>query len=184
MNIIPTFNSNPYGITMAPDGTIWFTENNKGINKIGSFTPTTNGKVEIQEHLIIGTRPHLITADQQGNIWFTLGFSGTIGRYNPGDDTAIAIKVTDCLGDACTHTSGIAADQKGKIWFTDSRSQHIGYYSPSENKVVNTKLESKDPAFKDIHPHDGLVVDSYGTVWFTEQYRRALVMAPGGRIPK
>ena len=59
-------NSQPWGITAAPDGALWFTEYVG--NKIGRIT--TDGFV--QEFELSRTRgfPIGITADRSGNIWF------------------------------------------------------------------------------------------------------------------
>jgi virginiamycin B lyase len=177
-NPIPTYNSNPYGITMDPQGTIWFTENRAGVDQIGSFTPTTTGKVQIIEHAVLATQPHLITSDKFGNIWFSEAFAGSIGEYNPatGGSRNFPVSIglcpnpTNCPG---THISGISVDTRGDIWFTDSLSARVGYVIPSTGKVIATTLSRID-----AHPHDGLIVDNYGTIWFTEQNAFLLVMWP------
>ncbi len=65
---IPTANSQPRGITVAADGSVYFTEFNAG--KIGRFDPATSTFVEFA--LPTGTgAPFGITTDQSGNIWFT-----------------------------------------------------------------------------------------------------------------
>ncbi|GHO98231.1 hypothetical protein KSF_082790 [Reticulibacter mediterranei] len=67
--------------------------------------------------------------------------------------------------DTCTHISGIAIDPHGNVWFTDSLNATVGYLTPSKGVVKIQPLN--DP---NAHPHDGLVVQSNGTVWFTTQY--------------
>ena len=75
---VPTAQSDPYGITIASNGVVWFAENRNAVSQIGSFTVTTNGKIKIAEHPVAALRPHLITTDAAGNVWFTEGFSGFI----------------------------------------------------------------------------------------------------------
>jgi len=136
LNGVPTPTSFPYGITIDPKGTIWFAENAKGASNVASFTPTTGGPISIYEHRVLsaarGTvRPHKIVADPAGRIWYTEGFSGAIGLFNPATNNSTDYKVnTPCppgKRDACSHPSGIAVDAKGNIWFTDSRGACIGY---------------------------------------------------------
>lgn len=180
-NPTPTPNSNPYGITIDPHGTIWFAENEDGLGQIGSFTPTASGKVTIVEHKVVAQRPHLITADKQGNIWYSDGFSGFIGEFNPRTGTSGQFLVysgtctqTSCTG---THISGIAVDSQGHIWFTDSLSQRVGYLIPSSGQVVARTLRTNN-----AHPYDGLAVDSSNRVWFTDQFGLMLNLWPAGTL--
>lgn len=180
-NPTPTPNSTPYGITLDAHGTIWFTENAIGLGQIGSFTPTTSGKVQITEHTVSAQRPHLITTDKAGNIWFSDGFSGFIGEYNPrsGVSSRFLVYAGTCTPTNCTgtHISGIAADAQGNIWFTDSLSQRVGYLIPSSGQVVARTLQTNN-----AHPYDGLVVDESNRVWFTDQFGLQLNVWPVGTL--
>ncbi len=173
---VPTTGSDPYGMTLDPKGNIWFAENGKGVNQIGSFTPTLSGQVKILEDAIDGTRPHLITADETGNIWFSEGFDGDIGEFIPtsGENRIFRVYTGSCSLTSCagSHISGIRADSKGTIWFTDSLSQHLGYYVPTTGQLVVQTLRMNS------HPHDGLSLDKYGRVWCTEQDAFTLLMKP------
>jgi streptogramin lyase len=82
--------------------------------------------------------------------------------------------------------SGIAADKDGNIWFSDSLNATVGYFIPSKRTAKIQPLTDSN-----AHPHDGLVVQSNGTVWFTEQFGSllpgelqgpALVMWPKGTL--
>jgi virginiamycin B lyase len=170
--------SHPYGITMDPKGNIWFTENFAGIKQLGAFSPTPTGRISIAEYPISADRPHLLEADAKGNIWFTAGFGGTIGEFNISNQQTTLYKVNSCTTDGCTHISGITIDKRGYVWFTDSLSQVVGYLNPAKGQVASKPLGKGN-----LHPHDGLVVDDYGTIWFTQQYGSMLTMWPEGRIP-
>ena len=180
-NPTPTANSTPYGITLDPHGIIWFAENEDGLGQIGSFTPTTSGKVTIIEHKVVAQRPHLITSDKQGNIWYSDGFSGFIGEFNPQTGTSVHFLVysgtctlTSCTG---THISGISVDSQGHIWFTDSLSQRVGYLIPSSGQVIARTLKTTN-----AHPYDGLAIDSNNRVWFTDQFGLMLNLWPAGTL--
>ncbi len=178
---VPTANCDPYGITIAPDGTAWFVENKKDVSQIGSFIPTTSGNISITEHPVNAQQPHMITADKAGNIWFSEAFAGDIGKFNPGDGTTTNYRVTPpCVTHPCLgiHVSGIAVDKNGNIWFTDSLAGEIGYLTPATG-VVTRRIFS----ITNLHPHDGLAIDGYNTVWFTMQYGRLLNMWPDAKIP-
>lgn len=166
----PTLGSNPYGITRDGKGNIWFAENGKGISQIATFKPTTNGKITISEYSIdpvLISRPHLITADPHGIIWFSDGFTGNISRFDPATQAVIHYRVASACRRAnnCTHISGIVADKQGNIWFTDSLNAVVGCFYPGNSTARISPLS--DP---NAHPHDGLAIQSNGTVWFSEQY--------------
>lgn len=193
-NAIPTANANPYGITVTANGSIWFAENNQtNSGQLGSFTPTVNGTLAsgaISEHAITNKGPHLLTSDQQGNIWFTEGFNGYVGEYTAvGHDVEYNVAVGVCpqgtpgaTPPACagTHISGIAVDSNGLVWFDDSLSGRAGYINPATGTYTVTSLVSSSDA--NPHPHDGLVVDSNNNVWVSEQDGFALDKLPPGSI--
>jgi len=181
-NAVPTPNSNPYGITVDSGGTMWFTENAPGVDQIGSFTPTPSGTVKITEHAVGALRPHLITTDQAGNIWYSGGFDGDIGEFTPrsGSSTLFVVYRGVCVSPAnCTgtHISGIDVDSKGNVWFTDSLSQRVGYLIPATGQVVARTIQASNS-----HPYDGLLVDSSDRVWFTEEFGLKLTMWPASTV--
>lgn len=123
-NPIPTPASNPYGITVDPKGTVWFAENAAGIGQIGSFIPTRSGTIKITEHAVSVQRPHMITTDRAGNVWYSGGFGGDIGEFKPRSANNIRFVVGQgtCLSSsACpgTHISDIAIDSQDNVWFTE-----------------------------------------------------------------
>ncbi len=181
---IPTANSSPYGITLDLHGTIWFAENNTGINQIGSFKPTPSGTIKITEYAVNGTRPHLITTDKAGNIWFSEGFAGHIGEFNlkNGINASFPAYGGTCASSAScstgTHISGISVDNTtGNVWFSDSLSQRVGYLIPSTGQIVTQTL-----AKANSHPHDGLITDGSGRVWFTSEFAQTLTMWPANSV--
>ncbi len=188
---IPTANSNPYGLTIDQKGDLWFAENAPGVAKIGTFTPTTSGVISIREEVIDpsgASQPHLITADPTDNIWFSEGFAGNIGKWDPVTRTATHYRVAVACRQAhmCTHLSGIYADKRGNIWFTDSLNATVGYFMPPRGKYGGL-IRVRPLSDGNAHPHDGLVVQSNGTVWFSEQYGThsfgpALIMWPPGTM--
>ncbi len=188
----PTANANLYGITLDAKGNVWFAENRKGVAQIGMFTPTTDGNITIKEFLIDGTlrsQPHLLAAAPNGHIWITEGFLGNLTEFDPATDTPTHYKVASACRrppDNCTHISGISIDKDGNIWFSDSLNATVGYFVPSKQIAKIQPLTDSN-----AHPHDGLAVQSNGTVWFTEQFGSllpgelqgpALVMWPKGTL--
>ncbi|HSQ01593.1 MAG TPA: carboxypeptidase regulatory-like domain-containing protein [Candidatus Dormibacteraeota bacterium] len=68
----------PYGIDIAPDGGVWFSQLNE--HRIGRIDPTT-GTIEMVETPF--TAPRRMRFDSRGNLWIA-GFSaGVVARYDP-----------------------------------------------------------------------------------------------------
>jgi streptogramin lyase len=117
-------NSCPNGITKGPDGNLWFTEA-CGLN-IGRITPAG----VVTEFLAVvvpyaGARYALggqnITADAQGNLWFTQG-GNIVTRMTPaGAFTQFSNGIS-----ANASVYGIAIGPDGNIWYTDEEYGRIG----------------------------------------------------------
>lgn len=189
---VPTANSLPYGIS-GPDpssGSMWFTENSSATPQIGSFVPPSSGSLStsaIKEYKTnsgsSAATPHLITFDGRGNIWWTEGTDGEIGRLiisqaaNGTSNGVTEYKDPGCVNiggafipcQSGIHTSGIAVDSNGTVWFDDSQNAQIGSFVPSTNTFT---LYATPTASS--HPHDGLAIDSNNNVWFAEEFANQL----------
>jgi streptogramin lyase len=187
-NTIPTPDSNPYGITRDPRGNIWFTENRSGVGQIGTFIPTTSGTVAIVEHQVTTAQPHLITADKKGNIWYSEAFGGSIGEYNPASGSSVnynvSLDICAHISVCKTHISGISVDNKGEIWYSDSQLERVGYLIPATGQVFAKTIsnQNENGSNQDDSAYDGLAVDNYNNVWFTEPFSSLIVMWPNGTV--
>lgn len=65
---IPTTNSQPTGIDIAPDGTVWFLQ--RGANQIASFQPTEN-QFEEYPYTLAGGQLENVRVQNDDRIWFT-----------------------------------------------------------------------------------------------------------------
>jgi len=196
----PTSKSNPYGIT-GPDPashSIWFAENNADVHRIGRITPNPDGSINgvIQEYLTnssnsIGITPHLITFDNQGDIWWSEGYDGSIGRLviNQAANgtsqgvTEYVVPAPPCPippGACGTHISGIAVDSNGTVWFDDSLSSRYGSFVPGTATFNIYVID--ECVTNNTHPHDGLVVDSSNNIWISEVFANKLAEALPGTV--
>ena len=190
----PSAQSKPYGIA-GPDptsGDIWFTENNSSVARIGSFKPPASGALSqssIKEYLTnsgsTSTTPHLITYDQTGDVWWTEGYDGDIGKLviaqaSPGTHNGVsefAVPPPGCPAPPTTcgsHISGISVDSNGLVWFDDSLSSRIGSYNPGSNSFNIYVIDHGKGVASNTHPHDGLAVDNKNNVWFSEEFASKL----------
>jgi hypothetical protein len=103
---VPTFNSEPWGITVGPDGNIWFTELNG--NNIGRLDPAS-GRIAEFPIGVAGGLPTGITSGPDGNIWFTdnSNKASAIGRLNL-DKPLTGTGMTLSAGEAGTFAGTVA----------------------------------------------------------------------------
>ncbi|HEU0002531.1 MAG TPA: hypothetical protein VFQ36_16615 [Ktedonobacteraceae bacterium] len=194
----PTPNSRPYGITGPDPAThsLWFTENNDTVHRIGQITPNPDGTIQggqIQEYLTnssssSGVTPHLITYDQNGNIWWSEGYDGSIGKlvisqaasgtHNGVTEYVVPPPACPPASNCSSHISGISVDGNGTVWFDDALSSRYGSFNPSSGHftmfIVGGSITSN------AHPHDGLVVDCNNNVWFNQEFANTLTEAQVG----
>lgn len=159
--VFPYVHAYARGITAAPDGTMWFTENwtySPGPYWIGRIT----AQGEITE-FSAGLRANQwgITTGADGNLWFSEPEANKLGRV---DLATLGVTVEEfhrwpLHGD---FYDGITAGPDGNMWFT-MRWNGIGRITPQGEITEFT---------------DGITPDSYpfeiaggpdGNVWFTER---------------
>ncbi len=82
---VPTVHSIPEGITVGPDGNLWFTEESPCCgfgNNIGRISPTPSHKLAEFPVPTAGSGPVGITAGPDGNLWFTEFAANQIGQLH------------------------------------------------------------------------------------------------------
>jgi virginiamycin B lyase len=149
----------PQGITLGPDGNVWFVEN--GANKVGRITAAG----------VITEFPLLTPDNQPAQI--VAGTSGHLYLDEPGP-TKVAF--FDALGDKSFHESGsgvtaagIAFGAAGSLWVTDGTSKVLAY--SSEFSGVGQCTMSDGFA----HGFWGITVGREGTLWMTDATSNGIV---------
>jgi virginiamycin B lyase len=181
----PISNSQPYGIAIS-GSRVWFTENIAGVGHIGMLDTSANNRIreyQIRAQPSPDLTPHMITLDGSGNVWWTEGFEGEIGKLTPsratngtcGGSSGICSGVTEypIPAPACgrRHGSGIAVRASSQeIWFTDSLSGEVGRLMMGTGVITTYRLGSCN-----AHAHDGMAVDATGAVWWSEEFSNEIV---------
>lgn len=108
---LPTQNSEPFGITVGPDGNLWFSE--LGANKIGRLTPS--GQLSEFRVPTSSGSPIAIAVGPDGALWFTELGGNKIGRITTsGSITEYHIPTLH------SQPMGLAAGPDGALWFVES----------------------------------------------------------------
>ncbi len=117
---VPTPKALPEGVTLGPDGNIWFTEN--GGPKIGRVIPTTGVITEfVVPDGANGATWDIITGPDQA-LWYTDTNTSQIGRMTT--DGVVTNLYNTITPDCAPRRMTIGAD--GAIWFTEYTANQIG----------------------------------------------------------
>lgn len=151
---VPTPLSGPSGITVGPDGNLWFVETVAG--KVGRIT--TSGV--ITEFPLPAPRrgPSFIAAGPDGNLWCNGGDPDTYRAFLEKVTPAGVVTEYDVTG--LGYPSAITAGPDGNLWF-GTNADTIVRYSTS-----GTATSFPVPTAHSW-PH-GITVGSDGALWFTE----------------
>lgn len=150
-----TTSTGPRGITVGPDGNLWFAQFNA--SRIGRITP--EGQVTQFPTPTANSRPVGITAGPDGNVWFTEPVGNRIGRITPaGVITEYPLSVP------MSRPIGITAGLDGALWFAEYLGDKIGRIDPATGDITETVVPTagSGPNFIDVGPD--------GALWFTESF--------------
>jgi virginiamycin B lyase len=150
---IPTLSSLPQGVTLGPDGAVWFAE--RTANAIGRLA--SDGTFTEFPLPSSSAQPFWIAAGPDGNLWFTERSGNRIGRLTPaGTITEFAVPT------AASQPAGIAVGADGAMWFTEQSANKVGRITSS-----GAITEFATPTLRS-GPY-GIVAGPDGAMWFTEQ---------------
>jgi streptogramin lyase len=152
----------PGGITVAPDGVVWFTE---GSGQIVKFDPA-NGKFTSFAIPGGGSPTALTYVSDQGlfntAIYFTDQRNNAIGKIAI-DGTITEYTIEPNLDPYTLRPFGIAEGPDGNIWFTEQTGNKIGRMTPSG--VMSSPFFIQH---SNAQP-EGIAVGPDGNLWFTEE---------------
>jgi streptogramin lyase len=149
---IPTQNSQPFWITVGPDGALWFTEFHG--NNIGRLT--TSGAISEFAVPTFRSGPSGIVAGSDGNLWFVEQNASNVGRITTsGQVTEFPTPTPNSM------PTIIAAGSDGNLWFVEQNGNNVGRITTAG---AITEFEIPTPkAFP-----EGIAAGSDGALWFTE----------------
>jgi virginiamycin B lyase len=144
------------GITLGPDGAMWFTNTGASgvgggsigrISASGTITHYTNATVD---------GPSDITVGPDGALWFTNFDNNSIGRITTSG------AITNYTNDTINGPSGITAGSDGALWFTNYNGGTIGRITTSGTVTSYGGGSFYSPTLITSGPD--------GALWFTSYY--------------
>ena len=153
---VPTKGAHPHDPAVAPDGSLWFTE--QMVSKLGRLDPATG---IFKEYPLKGPNdgPHGLVADRDGNIWYTGNFAAHIGKLNPRTGEVTQYKMPNEKAED-PHTP--VFDSHGILWFTVQVGNMVGRLDPNHGTV-----QLKEAPTKDAKPY-GIQINNKGVPFFCE----------------
>jgi virginiamycin B lyase len=153
---VPTKGAHPHDPALAPDGSLWFTEQLQ--NKLGRLDPASGA---FKEYVlkIEDSGPHGLVADANGNIWFTGNGKGYIGKLDPKTGDVTEYKMPDAKAED-PHTA--VFDARGILWFTVQVGSMVGRLDPRTGKIDLKAVQGQRPL-----PY-GIAINSKGIPFFCE----------------
>lgn len=158
----------PWGTTFDSNGNVWVAvpgcdpaptcSATTPPGKIEEYNPVASSWIATYQLPSGYAQPLFLAFDAQGNLWFPMPMSNSIGMLNPQTKTFQQFPVPT----AGAGPWDIAIDHNGKIWFTEHYTNKIGKFDPS----TQTMTEFSTPA-SNSQPY-GIVVDASNNIWFTE----------------
>ena len=160
VDLIPskTERSRPYGIKLAPDGSVWATL--FGTHKLARIDPETLVLEEV-ELPRDSARPRRLDVLADGSVWYVDYAGGVLGRY-----VAVSGEFTEWpmpQGDNA-RPYGMASDSQGRLWMVATGVQpnvFVGFDPETETFFSQTPVGSGGGTIRHMHYHEPT-----GSVWF------------------
>jgi virginiamycin B lyase len=147
---VPTANAGPSGITVGPDGALWFTESEG--NNIGRITIA--GAITEYPVPTGDSVPSYITTGPDGALWFTESNGNKIGRMT----TAGVVTDEFPVPTPSSSPAGIITGPDNMLWFAEANGSKIARMTTSG---VTTEFPVSSGA-------ESIAVGPDGAIWFVE----------------
>ena len=131
---VPTPNAILQGITVAPDGTVWFAET--GAKKLGRLDLSALTINEYSSPALVA--PIQVAVDKTGIVWFTDHGNNEFGSLNPKTGEWKEYPIGYCLGTTCSIglPNAISLDVNGKVWFSEHLPGRIAMVDPESDVLT------------------------------------------------
>ncbi len=142
----------PYGIDIAPDGAVWFSQLN--VRRIGRIDPDT-GAIRLIDTPFPG--PRRLRFDSRGNLWIP-GFSaGLLARYAPSQGEFTTWKLPT---DGVETPYALNVDRRSDtVWVCGTNSDSLISFEPASERFTVYPLPTRVTYTREID------FDDHGGVW-------------------
>lgn len=154
--LLPNTGSEPDGVTIGPDGNVWFTE--YATDRIGRYDPTNTTFTEFVIPTASSDPTSIAIGPGDSALWFTESATDRVGMVTlTGSITDFALP-----GGTSTPLYATSVGNDGGIWFTLNGSDQIGEIVP-----VTDAISVYDIPTGASQPY-GITYGTDHAIWFTE----------------
>jgi virginiamycin B lyase len=114
--------SMPYGITLGPDGNLWFVDQRK--SRVSRITPS--GTITQWPTPTPASAPNDIAVGPDGNLWFTESANAGGGPSQKVGRITTAGVITEFTMPTASERFGITAGPNTTVWVTEFTTSNIG----------------------------------------------------------
>ena len=133
----------PYGITVTPDGTIYYAS--LAGSYIGRIDPAT-GEATILEPPTKGQGARRVWSDSQGRVWVSEWNAGQVALYDPEDDSWREWK----LPGSGPQAYAVYVDDQDQVWLSDFGANSLVRFDPTTKTFTMFELPSPQAAVRQI----------------------------------
>lgn len=156
----------PYGITVAPDGTVYYAS--LANSYVGRIDPQT-GEASVLEPPTQGQGARRVWSDSQGRVWVSEWNAGQVAMYDPTTDSWREWKLP---GDR-PQAYAVYVDDQDIIWLSDFGSNSLVRFDPTRELFTAYELPSPTAAVRQI-------LGRPGEIWGAESGADKLVVIRTG----
>lgn len=151
-----------FGITMGPDGNVWFTDEFERVSKMTPGGVVTDYVTSNPDYAFTTE----MTGGPDGNVWFAETYPGSICKVLT-DGTITRFSMPEPRPDI----NGLTLGPDCNLWFTDKQDDRIGKMT-----IAGDVTYYSDPS---LYNPGGIVSGPDGNLWFTEQDRVGKITTSG-----
>jgi virginiamycin B lyase len=156
----------PYGITVTPDGTIYYAS--LAGSYVGRIDPAT-GQATVLEPPTSNQGARRVWSDSQGRVWVSEWNAGQVAVYNPADDSWEEWKLPGDFPQAYA----VYVDDQDVVWLSDFGANALVRFDPATETFIAFDLPSPNAAVRQI-------LGRPGEVWGAESGLDKLVVIRTG----
>ena len=152
----------PYGITVTPDGTIYYAS--LANSYVGQIDPQT-GEAAVLEPPTSAQGARRVWSDSQGRVWVSEWDAGQVAAYDPANDSWREWKLP---GDR-PQAYAVYVDERDMVWLSDFGSNSLVRFDPTLELFTVYELPSSTAAVRQI-------LGRPGEIWGAESGADKLVV--------
>jgi virginiamycin B lyase len=149
-HVIQSVRGGPFGVTVAPDGTVWATL--QGANQLLRIAP--DGTMRAFDIPTRGSVPSDVTVAPDGAVWLLQFRANKIARFRDGRFEEFLVE------GANAGLTGLAVAPDGSVWFGMLRRNVLGRLE--DGKIEHIRLPRNN-----ARPYS-VAIDRSGSIWYTD----------------